>query len=91
MGFYLEKYFHDDYENDGDNGGGGDIDADVATVGGGGGGGTKGNGNDSLFTSPQLVSLGWDDMIIHDMCTFWQCGTTQTPEHLSICIFATRQ
>jgi hypothetical protein len=25
------------------------------------------------------------------MCTFWQCGTTQTPEHLSICIFATRQ
>lgn len=65
MGFYLENYYRDDYENDGDNGGGGgDVDADVVVVVGGGGVSTKGNGNDSIvhITAPQRVSLVWDDM-----------------------------
>jgi hypothetical protein len=64
MGFCLENYYCEEYENDGDNGGGGGGDADVAAVGGGGVGTTKGNGNDSIvhITVPQLVSLGWDDM-----------------------------
>jgi hypothetical protein len=64
MGFCLENYYRDDYENDGDNGsGGGDADANVAVVGGGGVS-TKGNDNDSSIhiTAPQHVSLVWDDM-----------------------------
>lgn len=65
MGFCLENYYRDDYENDCDNGsgGGGDTDVDVAAVGGGVGA-TKGNGNNSIvhIIAPQLVSLGWDDI-----------------------------
>lgn len=40
MGFCLENYYQEDYENDGDNGGGGggEADADVAAVGDGGAG-----------------------------------------------------
>jgi hypothetical protein len=68
MGFCLETYYQEDYENDGDNGGGGggEAEADVAAVGDGaaGAGVAEGNGNDPIvhITAPQLVSLGWDDM-----------------------------
>jgi len=57
MGFCLENYCRDDYENDGDNGGGGGyVDVDVAMVVCGGAATNRGNGNDSIVVSHHNAS-----------------------------------